>query len=150
MAGDTPKKEKKDKKRKSDAAGLATDEPVAPIPVPPAQGTASAEAVVAEVDAEKAAKKAKKEKKEKRKSVAGGEEDEKVCSVVVSVLCDLHRDGLAPNLSYRRNSLSRQMPFRPSPTLSPSANCRKSYSGRLKKHPRLVSSSEVSKRLSRR
>ena len=74
------KKEKKDKKRKSDAAGVA---PVEPEAVAPAEGTASAEAVIMEVDGEKAAKKAKKEKKEKRKSVAGGAEEEegKVCLI---------------------------------------------------------------------
>lgn len=56
------------KKRKSEALADETEAPVAPIAVPPVEGTASAEAVVAEVDAEKAAKKAKKEK---RKSVGG-------------------------------------------------------------------------------
>ncbi|WWD20151.1 hypothetical protein CI109_104627 [Kwoniella shandongensis] len=61
----TPKKEKKDKKRKSEVADLA--------PVPPAEGTASAEAVAMEVDGDKALKKQKKEKKEKRKSLAVGE-----------------------------------------------------------------------------
>jgi len=82
MSGDTPKKEKKekkDKKRKSEAADLATEEPVKPEVVPPAEGTASAEAVAMEVDGEKAAKKAKKEK---RKSVGGDvaaeEQDAKV------------------------------------------------------------------------
>ena len=84
--GDTPKKEKKekkDKKRKSEAADLGSDTPIKPEVVPPAEGTASAEAVVMEVDAEKAAKKAKKEK---RKSVGGAageataadEQDQKV------------------------------------------------------------------------
>lgn len=82
MSGDTPKKEKKekkDKKRKSEVADLATEEPVKPEVVPPAEGTASAEAVAMEVDGEKAAKKAKKEK---RKSVGGDvaaeEQDAKV------------------------------------------------------------------------
>ncbi|WWC65725.1 uncharacterized protein I303_108347 [Kwoniella dejecticola CBS 10117] len=65
----TPKKEKKDKKRKSEAADL----PVQPEAIPPAEGTASAEAVAMEVDGEKALKKQKKEKKEKRKSSAAGE-----------------------------------------------------------------------------
>ncbi|WRT69544.1 uncharacterized protein IL334_006531 [Kwoniella shivajii] len=65
----TPKKEKKDKKRKSEAA----DGAIPPQPIPPAEGTASAEAVAMEVDGEKALKKQKKEKKEKRKSLAAGE-----------------------------------------------------------------------------
>lgn len=84
--GDTPKKEKKekkDKKRKSEAADLGSDEPIKPEVVPPAEGTASAEAVIMDVDAEKAAKKAKKDK---RKSVGGAtgeaaaadEQDQKV------------------------------------------------------------------------
>jgi hypothetical protein len=68
----TPKKEKKDKKRKSLAAADLEDAgAVTPVAVPPAEGTASAEAVLMEVDGEKAAKKAKKDKKEKRKSVGG-------------------------------------------------------------------------------
>ncbi|WWD04301.1 hypothetical protein V865_002370 [Kwoniella europaea PYCC6329] len=67
----TPKKEKKDKKRKSDAADLSAS--IKPQAVPPAEGTASAEAVAMEVDGEKALKKQKKEKKEKRKSLAAGE-----------------------------------------------------------------------------
>ncbi|WWC92950.1 uncharacterized protein L201_007913 [Kwoniella dendrophila CBS 6074] len=64
----TPKKEKKDKKRKSDAAELAA--------IPPTEGTASAEAVAMEVDGDKSLKKQKKEKKEKRKSLAAGEAEE--------------------------------------------------------------------------
>lgn len=75
----TPKKEKKDKKRKSEAA----DTSIAPEPVAPEEGTASAEAVIMEVDGDRALKKQKKEKKEKRKSLAadGAEEveDKKVC-----------------------------------------------------------------------
>ena len=83
MAGDTPKKEKKDKKRKSEAAEVDTAPPVAPEVVPPEEGTASAEAMVMEVDGQRAEKKAKKEKKEKagRKSLGGaddGDEDKKV------------------------------------------------------------------------
>ena len=82
MSEAPPKKEKKDKKRKSDAAALDAP-PVAPEPVAPVPGSASAEAVVMEVDgheAERADKKAKKEKKEKRKSLGGddGEEEKKV------------------------------------------------------------------------
>ena len=74
MSEATPKKEKKDKKRKSDAADL----PVQPDVVPPEQGSASAEAVTMEVDGQASAKKVKKEKKEKRKSLAGeGEEVDK-------------------------------------------------------------------------
>jgi hypothetical protein len=75
------KKEKKDKKRKSEAADVTmdTETPIKPEVVPPAEGTASAEAVAMEVDGEKAAKKAKKEK---RKSVGGDvaaeEQDAKV------------------------------------------------------------------------
>ncbi|KAE8542414.1 hypothetical protein D1P53_001191 [Cryptococcus gattii VGV] len=70
----TPKKEKKDKKRKSEAA----DTSIAPEPVAPEEGTASAEAVIMEVDGDRALKKQKKEKKEKRKSLAadGAEEAE--------------------------------------------------------------------------
>lgn len=75
----TPKKEKKDKKRKSEVA----DTSIAPEPVAPEEGTASAEAVAMEVDGDRALKKQKKEKKEKRKSLAaeGAEEveDKKVC-----------------------------------------------------------------------
>lgn len=75
----TPKKEKKDKKRKSEAA----DTSIAPEPVAAEEGTASAEAVIMEVDGDRALKKQKKEKKEKRKSLAadGAEEveDKKVC-----------------------------------------------------------------------
>lgn len=75
----TPKKEKKDKKRKSEVA----DTSIAPEPVAPEEGTASAEAVAMEVDGDRALKKQKKEKKEKRKSLAaeGTEEveDKKVC-----------------------------------------------------------------------
>jgi hypothetical protein len=92
MAEGTPikekkeKKEKKDKKRKSEAADVTmdTETPVKPEVVPPAEGTASAEAVAMEVDGEKAAKKAKKEK---RKSVGGDvaaeEQDAKVSSLSV-------------------------------------------------------------------
>ena len=75
------KKEKKDKKRKSEAADVTmdTETPIKPEVVPPAEGTASADAVAMEVDGEKAAKKAKKEK---RKSVGGDvaaeEQDAKV------------------------------------------------------------------------
>lgn len=76
----TPKKEKKDKKRKSEVA----DTSIAPEPVAPEEGTASAEAVAMEVDGDRALKKQKKEKKEKRKSLAaeGAEEveDKKVCT----------------------------------------------------------------------
>jgi hypothetical protein len=93
MSGDTPKKEKKekkDKKRKSEAADLATEEPIKPEVVPPAEGTASAEAVAMEVDGEKAAKKAKKDK---RKSVGGDvaaeEQDAKVSNGVLDVVCIL-------------------------------------------------------------
>ena len=72
------KKEKKDKKRKSEAADVS-ETPIKPEVVPPAEGTASAEAVAMEVDGEKAAKRAKKEK---RKSVGGDvateEQDAKV------------------------------------------------------------------------
>jgi len=83
------KKEKKDKKRKSEAADVTMDSetPIKPEVVPPAEGTASAEAVAMEVDGEKAAKKAKKEK---RKSVGGDvaaeEQDAKVglCSFRMS------------------------------------------------------------------
>jgi len=68
MSETIPKKEKKEKKRKSEAA-------VEPIPVPPEEGTASAEVLMMEVDGEKALKKSKKEK---RKSTGGeGGEDEK-------------------------------------------------------------------------
>lgn len=76
----TPKKQKKDKKRKSEVA----DTSIAPEPVAPEEGTASAEAVAMEVDGDRALKKQKKEKKEKRKSLAaeGAEEveDKKVCT----------------------------------------------------------------------
>jgi H/ACA ribonucleoprotein complex subunit 2 len=68
MSEVTPKKEKKDKKRKSEAA-------VEPEAIAPVEGSASAEAVAMEVDGDKAAKKAKKDKKEKRKSIAGEGED---------------------------------------------------------------------------
>jgi hypothetical protein len=84
------KKEKKDKKRKSEAADVTmdTETPIKPEVVPPAEGTASAEAVAMEVDGEKAAKKAKKEK---RKSVGGDvaaeEQDAKVSSWFL--VCDV-------------------------------------------------------------
>jgi H/ACA ribonucleoprotein complex subunit 2 len=84
----TPKKEKKDKKRKSLAAADLEDAgAVTPVAIPPAEGTASAEAVLMEVDGEKAAKKAKKDKKEKRKSVGGEviEGEEKVSGVVLGL-----------------------------------------------------------------
>jgi hypothetical protein len=84
------KKEKKDKKRKSEAADVTmdTETPIKPEVVPPAEGTASAEAVAMEVDGEKAAKKAKKEK---RKSVGGDvaaeEQDAKVSFIVLVCGC---------------------------------------------------------------
>ena len=80
MSDPVQKKEKKDKKRKSEVAAgdVSMASAVAPEPVPPPAGTASAEAVVMEVDGEKAAKKAKKEKKEKRKSTAALGADESV------------------------------------------------------------------------
>jgi H/ACA ribonucleoprotein complex subunit 2 len=86
------KKEKKDKKRKSEAADVTmdTETPIKPEVVPPAEGTASAEAVAMEVDGEKAAKKAKKEK---RKSVGGDvaaeEQDAKVSFIVLVCGCGI-------------------------------------------------------------
>lgn len=56
------------KKRKSEAIE-GGGEAVEPVAIPPAEGTASAEAVVAEVENKDAEKAAKKAKKEKRKSV---------------------------------------------------------------------------------
>jgi hypothetical protein len=104
MSGDTPKKEKKekkDKKRKSEAADLATEEPIKPEVVPPAAGTASAEAVAMEVDGEKAAKKAKKDK---RKSVGGDvaaeEQDAKVSYGPCDVVCQL---GVCQKRGWRYN-----------------------------------------------
>lgn len=76
MSDPAVKKEKKDKKRKSLAVedGATTaDGAIKPVPVPPAEGTVSAEAVEMEVDADKAAKKARKEEKKKRKSLAADE-----------------------------------------------------------------------------
>ena len=96
------KKEKKDKKRKSEAADVTmdTETPIKPEVVPPAEGTASAEAVAMEVDGEKAAKKAKKEK---RKSVGGDvaaeEQDAKVSlsfwSLVFGLRCGIWDMGSA-------------------------------------------------------
>lgn len=108
MSSETPaKKEKKDKKRKSEAAEL----PVEPVAVPPAEGTASAEAVAMEVDGEQAVKKSKKDKKEKRKSLgadAAAEEQD----VKVGVRVAKRRDGISTAiviLTRSRNSSSRQM-----------------------------------------
>jgi len=94
------KKEKKDKKRKSEAADVTmeTETPIKPEVVPPAEGTASAEAVAMELDGEKAAKKAKKEK---RKSVGGDvaaeEQDAKVSfwSLVFGLRCGIWDMGSA-------------------------------------------------------